>query len=113
EIRNASATSSSASIRPVKVVDAPASRCSTVAVLTGRGCGAAVSVCGEHAESATSNINTAKATCTARPLTFACSMHVGMARLFTFGWTDQQQHTAPTNGIFEGVQIGKLWQRLT
>src|SRR5262245_36516772 len=48
-MRNASATSSSASMRPVSVTGTPASRFSVVMVRTGRACGAAASTSGWHA----------------------------------------------------------------
>src|SRR5262249_32957415 len=88
------ATSSSASIRPVNVMVAPAARCSTVTVRTGRGCGVAVSDCGEQAESSIKSIKNvieAVVACTARLATLAWSMHVNMAESSFI----EQRHTAP------------------
>src|SRR5262249_57620824 len=57
EIRNPSATSSLASMRPVNVTGDPASCFSTVTVRTGRTCGAAASESGRHPTRSADNAN--------------------------------------------------------
>ncbi|MGB6418561.1 MAG: hypothetical protein WBF50_18435, partial [Pseudolabrys sp.] len=73
----------------------------TVAVRTGRGSGAEVSVCGEQPERAANNVNAAATVSNSRALAFAWSMHTGMVQHFPFDGQIRRQNSRLDKWIFE------------